>query len=1085
MRWKKWAIGVGTTVAVVVPAALLISVAATPRPPLASSRYLLNFAPEQEVQKAADPEYWKQLTPDQKKLVASQDYLDQSIELVKKVLDEYQKTGKDPHWNLEYTNLNSSPTNDELNFFQELTRAILYISQGRINFKMIPRTPASVDQGFNNKDQQMVTWYWSPDYDGLGTWLGYNFSPDFLVPNMWPWLCAQLQGVQNITSTGAKTTWQSSLATFLASTEVSTSYFDGMKENGQPRFKPISFKIGQMVAALDDNITSLKSVTTLPIPSFDKDSAMLVPTVSQMFAFVEKFKIRGTNGIYLSIQNATAAWSMVPSNNQPKGSIGTNGQIQNYEPSLVIDFVNALNYNPSFIPFIGDGPNSKNPKLVRHGANAPDNPKSYINDRDWFLQADVDGNFPFKKDTFSWQSLSDPFAQNLTAWNSCFTDNTTQAGKSVFVNLYSWTTVNNPTDTIIDSQLVAEGTSENNMFAAEVDQVIKWIAAGGVIPEEPANDVQPIDGTKNVYPVVLQPVIQNGETIPAPQNLCLVHENGHYAPRWKFDFKIRPIQWVDTKGNAIENEFLSPRDFWAGWKSYQLAVDGGMSHNDYFIDMLGLDMDATIKYGEKQIELNKYTNDSQTNINDESTWKTFSMFMTNPTLPGQTCEDILANQYFAALPFDNPKVQNIVGYTSPSKIVYTKQGKIDKTATFAGNNIYGSGLATDSFRDLWSAAAYYVLDCNQSSFTLQMNKSYFDAFKKEAQHPSTKDHLNKYLQFSEASEAPFGPNGEMVKIKKIDKINCSYLGYNIKTTYDQFKNGSRDMAQIPSNEMASLGMPVKGSTDSSAGNNNKLTKDIFSPLVAQENQTKLMPYNTNVFTSTKTKQGITVTQAQLTAQGQAKGINPTAWGLIPGETDVYGNTVKWKPVPIDGNWEDNGVQPEIGDLEPILKEHIPSQYYDLIVKNYNSNAHMSELIKVFNTNQGQAGQTINGHPISGPEDILKFSSIIIRNGINNAINWLDMADVCYPNNNKSPQLSFTPYGVFNTNMTDNAGHSDLKWKYYNLAWEKPGQDGDWANIQSLAAGMNSIANRVGGVLKFTKQDYITASAIITPNDTKK
>lgn len=1076
MRWKKWAIGAGTTTAVAIPTSLLIAVAATPRPPFASSRFLLNFVDEKTLNAAEDPKVWATLKPEEKKLIASQNYVNKSIELVDMVLDEYAKQGKNPSWDLQFSTLNASPTNDELNFFQELTRAILYISQGRINFQLIPRTPTSVAQGFNNKDQQMVSWYWNPDYNGLGTWLGYNFSPDFLVPNMWPWLCAQLQNAQNQkTKDVAQVSWQENLTKYLSNIEVSTTYYSGNDQTGKAIYKPISFKIGQMNAALNKKETNIENVKSITVPNFTSNEPYLVPSVSDMYDFVTTYKIKGTSGIYATIQNAIAAWSMVSENNQPSGSINKNtGKIENYKPSQVIELVNTLNYNPNIIPFIGDGPESKNPKLVRYGANAPENPKAYSNTRDWFLQTDNNGDYPFKKDVFSWQTKTDPFAQNITAWNPTFTENTSQLGKPTFVNLFSWTTVNNPTETIIDTELVAEGTNENagEKFENEIDNIIKWLAAGGTIPSTPG---ELVPGTDNIYTVKLT----DAGGVTAPTNCILVasqEKSGKtiYTPRWQFDFPIRPIQWVDSKGKPISEQYLSPRDFWAGWKGYKVSCDGGLSHNSYFIDMLGVDMNTTLSYGEKQINDGKYVNKDDSNLKDPTKWEKFTIFMNNPTLPGQTCKDILTNQYFGALPYSNEKVQNIVG--KDSKIKYTSEGKIDKNTTFGGNQIYGSGLATESYRDLWYASPYIVGECNQSSFTLTLNEKYFEYFKDEASQASTKGNLNKYLQFNLETNAPFGPNGEMVKIKKMKNINVSYLSYNIKTTFDQFKNGARDMAEIPSNEMSALGIPVNGETNNSI--QNPLTKDIYSPLVAQENKTNLIPYNTNVFTTTTTRQGINVYQAQLTEQAKDKGIDTSKWAVVPGEIDQYGNTITWKPIAIDANVQ-NGVVPEIGDLQPILKEHIPSQYYDLIVKNYNSNAKMSQLIDIF-TNK-KWGTEINGQRINGPEDILNFSSIIIRNTINNAINWLEMADICFPNNNKSPQLSFTPYGVFNTNDTNSPDASDSQWKYYNIAWEKPDQPNDWNNAKSLEEATEMISNRVGGILKFTKDDYETASSIVINN----
>lgn len=80
---------------------------------------------------------------------------------------------------LDYRTLTRSFTIGQIKYNEELKKAIETMSNNRIIFNLIPRTNQSVDDIFYNKNGSMGSFFWSSDYAGAGTFLGFYFALEY------------------------------------------------------------------------------------------------------------------------------------------------------------------------------------------------------------------------------------------------------------------------------------------------------------------------------------------------------------------------------------------------------------------------------------------------------------------------------------------------------------------------------------------------------------------------------------------------------------------------------------------------------------------------------------------------------------------------------------------------------------------------------------------------------------------------------------------------------------------------------------------------------------------------------------------
>lgn len=143
---------------------------------------------------------------------------------------------------LDYRTLTRSFTIGQIKYNEELKNAIETMSNNRIIFNLIPRTNQSVDDIFYNKNGSMGSFFWSSDYAGSGTFLGFYFaleydeatgnpkvSPEpngdindglvapYFVPSLWKPL---FDDIFNTNPTDPSYSWLNSLKTHLTTAKV-------------------------------------------------------------------------------------------------------------------------------------------------------------------------------------------------------------------------------------------------------------------------------------------------------------------------------------------------------------------------------------------------------------------------------------------------------------------------------------------------------------------------------------------------------------------------------------------------------------------------------------------------------------------------------------------------------------------------------------------------------------------------------------------------------------------------------------------------------------------------------------------------
>ena len=133
---------------------------------------------------------------------------------LKTALDNTIGTDKNAELTFKYYTLTNSSqyTPSKLSWFSEVNKALKWLDP-RLSFEIVPRSNLTVEQGFRQKDGEMISMFWSPDYHNIGTWIGFWFNGEYVVPNLWPTL-------YNDIIDGTTEPWQDDLKSYLESQTI-------------------------------------------------------------------------------------------------------------------------------------------------------------------------------------------------------------------------------------------------------------------------------------------------------------------------------------------------------------------------------------------------------------------------------------------------------------------------------------------------------------------------------------------------------------------------------------------------------------------------------------------------------------------------------------------------------------------------------------------------------------------------------------------------------------------------------------------------------------------------------------------------
>lgn len=513
MRWKKLLISTIITVGVVAPLAAMIAIGSNSRPAQASSSYLMNFNKNSK-------EY---------------EYVENLKKQVAEVFTEYKK--KHPNFNgleLEFITLNPTLTPGEVNFFSELNKSLMAINEN-LSFKIVTRNPVTLQQGYYQKNVDMTSFRWSPDYNGIGTWLTYMFS-EYQIANMWP----PLASIINKYSTN---------------------------ETGMPEW----------VKDLREHLKNFSFTgSNGEIPIVNNNNIAI--TYEEIWAEGAKIREKDPNTKWTiniansSIGNAVGAWanknlstSTGTLNNNPTAM--ANGLYKSFEggfdlnasekfkpsyPAEMLDYLTTFNTN---IPYVQDGGNTINSILIRKGAHIPFNPNANPNFRDYYRQNDL-----FKSDIFKQRIKSDPFVDTISPFNPTFTKSSTTTFNTIYTPLFSWSTIGD------------YYSSENSNGGLNIKNDFKVLLTS-------LGTSMKVDDFNAEFEKLFN------------QDGTLKDENNSAV-----GLPIRPIPWVNSSGETTNNvNYLSPQDFLAGFIGYYKSVITKFNKNHYFINLAQVDIEKTIK----------------------------------------------------------------------------------------------------------------------------------------------------------------------------------------------------------------------------------------------------------------------------------------------------------------------------------------------------------------------------------------------------------------------------------------------------------------------------------------------------------
>ncbi|MGL4947965.1 MAG: MG321/MPN456 family lipoprotein [Mycoplasma sp.] len=854
------------------------------------------------------------------------------------VMSEYKsKKRSSGELNFSFANLTSGQSAGELNYYNSMNKAFRNVSPN-IGITNHQRTPELINEAFYNRNTEMQSFYWSPDYNGIGTWVKYMLTDNYVAPNMWPATYAILNkvDVDGVDQTTLPV-WAKSLK-------------DHMENSLLPGGE------GQTLYMSPIEILNYSLATNVSAHSVDNIHTYIANAIGKWISDRSKINVV-INEEETQLDDEKS--NVTPSSKSDKYK---SYQLQDGDNSygiMYIDWINSFNSN---LPLYENGPDSQTPKLVTKGLFDTNNPNTDQNMRDWYLTQE----FGSKKDVNIW-TASDPFKSTVTPWNPAFskTPNTIYA-QSIWTNLTSWSTTGNSND--------KESPFSSPLLVSE--------------------------GMKDDF---------TDDLVKKQMNDTFEDKNKQYI-----DFKIRPIQWVDSKGQP-SGEYLSPQDFWAGVKAFQRSLTSGInSNNAYFEGLVGIDFEKTL-----EDENNHKRNEAA------SSELPFRVYFNDPLLGLQDTIDILQKQYFSALPAFVDTVQNITDdekYNEVVVLVKDKDGnptnRIDEQNQ-DWTKFYGCGVGSDEkvYGQLYSTAPYYIHSINEQHIQYKINKEYFEAFKDET-------YIDKDAYKSFVLET------KDKKQKRIETITNRYAGsYSAAVLFNSFTSGELDVA------------PISGDYFNTALKNEHLKKQIQYIETIKINKSNFVGFNLQIYE----KSGVKGLEKVII------GINPETNKEEPMAERKDENSPYRATYSIDeyGNY----VWPK--GWKPKIKSRVSQEYADLIASNFYTPLNADD-----------------------SENKLINSSAKIRATLTNTINWASLATLYSPGVTTSIQTSFMPYGVYEldgfiveSHTTGGNGEDPIDINYWEYSANKKYLSEDQLNFWKE----DSYQLRTTGILIWTYSELLSTT----------
>lgn len=349
-------------------------------------------------------------------VAAKNKYVANLLDKTSNVIADYKNENKNfKELDFRFTNMTPTQTTGELNYFESLDRTFKAIDPS-LGINNMQRTPQTVSDGYYNKDTELMSFYWSPDYNAVGTWVKYMFTESYAIANMW---VPTFQAIEQ----NADFSWVPSLKAEFANKLVP----------GVATAAGVDNKLYRGPIDILSWVASANNATT----EYD---------VEGYYTFLG-------NVIGSWIQNNTSA-KIQKTNVTPEKPTGVN----NYSDIGVgIDYVNWIASKNPNIPFAESGPDSNIPWLTTKGFYNQTNPNSDTNYRDWYIRPSQFG----ARNTANIWIQQNHFENTVTPWNGSFSQApNSQLAQMNQTGITSWTTIGDENDKEAPYQftsLVADG----------------------------------------------------------------------------------------------------------------------------------------------------------------------------------------------------------------------------------------------------------------------------------------------------------------------------------------------------------------------------------------------------------------------------------------------------------------------------------------------------------------------------------------------------------------------------------------------------------------------------------------------------
>ncbi len=567
-----------------------------------------------------------------------------------------------------------------LSWFVELDKALGALDS-RLGFELIPRTNQTVETGFRNKNGEMISMFWAPDYHNIGTWLGLHFYPNYQVPNLWPSLYEFLNSGISTGALPADDVKFGPLNSVFQPSQWAKSLIDFLK-NPINNYVPHISLPGTVNKSLYQEYDKLLEL--------DKIVVKARPSVSK-------------TGARESVANAIGIWADM--NNQ-----------------LAIGLINWMDQQNLALPWIANGPSTTLNTLVRNGYHTPTNDYSGKTFRDWYYDSTkVDGK------NLTWWNPTDPFAVNRTPYNASFNDSTNNMFfQSTYNGLLDWKIVDDWKYDVDPVTNVGQWTPPKHSFIMSGASKIEFFKSETeMAPLFQLDRNVSLPGSAQPYHLEIN--TNHPQYIEALTNST------------KISFEVDAsdnnfFPWLSHDGK--EQGRVRARDYFWGLMGYYLSTRLGINTNGYYLNLMNIDIHETIKANnifyngvyDSELGLASIT---PKNINDASSlFNKFTIILTKPNI---NVLDIFSKQFFQPLPIKNPKVQKI--FEIPGN-----EALFDKEGNFLINNInfntlYGSGEIKNNFTDWWAAGPYYVNRVSEQDIQFRINPKYFEILEKGGKKP--------------------------------------------------------------------------------------------------------------------------------------------------------------------------------------------------------------------------------------------------------------------------------------------------------------------------------------------------------------